>query len=126
MPSYRPQRATGKGDANHMIVRDYLRDRCGGFITAPKEVRGGSMGYAANYRGHLVTALDLSKFGGLLPDWLVACNGRVVLVEIKTPEAYAKINNNLTAGEAWTHEYIGLRIICADEHVGEILDDLIS
>lgn len=101
--SYRPQRATGKGDANHMIPRDFLRDRCGGFTVASvKEFGGVVNAYEANYRGHRVAAFDTSKIGGLIPDWIVAVdNAFMLMVEIKTPEAIVTDGHGLTKGEKW-------------------------
>ena len=102
--TYRPHRATG-ADANHFIPRDYLRDRCGGFATAPREVRGSTMAYTANYRGHGILLIDTSKYGGVFPDWYMELdNKKSVWIEIKTPEAMKEKDNGLTDGEKWMRD----------------------
>jgi len=131
MSNNRPQRATGKADANHFIPRDFLRDRCGGFITAPKKdddgktVTSSANGYTANYRGYPVAAIDISHYGGLLTDWIISVDGIMIFVEIKTPEAYQKENNSLTPGEKWTLRHIGLYVIFDESGFEEMLDSFI-
>lgn len=124
--SYRPQRATG-ADANHFIPRDFLRDRCGGFEVAPKEVRGSTMAYIANYQGWRVLLIDFSKYGGVLPDWYVETAKGSAWVEVKTPEAYRVPDLNLTEGEKWMSQNAqsDFHVIKDDETFERILQTLV-
>lgn len=95
-------------DENHHIPRDYLRDRCGGFeqikIRKPtgevdKKATGITTAYRANWRGLLVIIYDLSKTGGIFPDWLIEVEGKAAWIEVKTEDAYKAKNHSLKAGE---------------------------
>jgi hypothetical protein len=124
--THRPKNATGK-DANHSIPRHFLRDRCGGFTIAPKPLRGSSLSYTANYRGHRITAHDMSNYGGVLADWLIESdNGGAAWCEIKTPEAAQEANSGMTKGEQWLYENCGIefRIVTTDDEFEMLLQDL--
>lgn len=100
MTIYRPTYTAP--DANHGIPRDYLHDRCGGFEIAPKGVRGNTLAYTANFRGHKVLLVDTSKQGGIFPDWHIEMDtGAAAWIEVKTPEAYKKEMHSLKPGEIW-------------------------
>ena len=125
--TYRPKNKTIK-DANHNIPRDFLRDRCGGYMVAPKAVRGSSLAYTANYRGHKITAHDLSNYGGVLSDWLIeVSNGAAAWCEIKTPDAANEAGSSLTPGEAWLLQNAGIefRIVTTDAEFEDLLKDLV-
>lgn len=98
----RRPRYTGK-DQNHHIVTDFMKWGCGGFTEAPKELRGDTLAYTANYRGRKFLAIDMANYGGILVDWQVICvdRGTVWFIEVKTPEAFAAKNNSTTPGEEW-------------------------
>lgn len=125
--SYRPQRATG-ADANHYIPRDYLRDRCGGFQIAPKEVRGSTMAYTANFRGWKILLIDMSKYGGVLPDWYIESARNNAWVEVKTPEAYKAPDLHLTDGEKWLEHNAAasMFVIKDDEGFEQVLEHLVK
>lgn len=117
MSRYRPQRATGAKDANHWIVRDFLRDICGGF----QDVHiGNDTLYMANFRGNQVGAIDTSRLGGFYLDWLCFAGGRVALVEIKTVEAYRKDYHSLQPGEMWTIQNLPLKTAVLFDDAGVI------
>lgn len=125
--SYRPKRATG-ADANHYIPRDYLRDRCGGYAVAPKDVRGSTMAYTANYQGCKVLLIDTSKYGGVFPDWYIETAKGNAWVEVKTPEAYKAPDLHMTEGEKWMNDNAGspFYVIKDDESFERILNLLIT
>ena len=115
-----------KVDANHGVPREFLRDRCGGFVA---EQVGGSWTYTANYRGCRFLLLDLSKFGGALTDWLIQCldNDRFFWLESKTPEAYRQKNHDMTAGELWLFGKVkNFRFVVTDEDMQGAMDELIN
>ena len=126
MSTYRPQRATG-ADANHNIPRDYMRNCLGGFEIAPKEVRGSTLAYTANYRGWRVLLIDMSKYGGVLPDWYIETAKGSAWIEVKTPEAYKAADLNLTEGEKWMNANAAspFYVIFDDEGFERILNTLI-
>ena len=97
-------------DENHGIVTDFMKYGCGGFTVAPKELRGDSIAYTANYKGYKFVAIDCANYGGVLVDWLVMCtdNGNTTWIEVKTPEAYAAKEHSVTPGEAWLMMTTGL------------------
>lgn len=129
---YRPRNT--QGDENHFIPRDFLRDRCGGYTVADKELRGRTMAYTAHYRGLRVLLIDTRNYGGVLPDWHIEVeNGRAAWMECKVPEAFRKEDHTLkagelTAGEAWLMAHAGLpvRIIETDEDFAGLLEELVS
>lgn len=124
--TYRPR--TASHDENHFIPRDYLRDRCGGYDTAPKEVRGRTMAYTANFRGHRIMAIDTSQYGGVFTDWLIeADNGSVARVEIKTEKSYREKDHGFTAGEMWIYENGGMDFVavCTDEDFENLLNEMV-
>lgn len=106
MTTYRP-RYKANPDENHNIVLDFLKFQCGGFTVAPREVRGGSMAYTANYHGCPVLAIDTSKYGGIFTDWYVEMAAIRSLnnawIEVKTEEAYRKPQHDMTPGELWLY-----------------------
>lgn len=124
----RPKFKTGKGDLNHMIVRDFLRDTGGGF-EVHREDLGAFTCYTANLRGKHVWAIDTSKLGGVFLDWLIGCadNGRMRMIEVKTPEAYAADDHDLRPGETWSVIHLGAcTIVSTDEQVADAFMALIS
>lgn len=125
MSQYRPQRATGKADANHWMVRDFLRDLCGGF--EPHQ-EGDKTAYTANFRGYNVWAVDTHTIGGLFVDWIIGCrdSGKMLWVEIKTPEAYAKEGYSLRPGEVWAIDNLGICVVVStDSHIAGLFTSLI-
>lgn len=124
--TYRPKMATSKGDVNHFIPRDFLRDRCGGFEVCPREVRGLSYAYTANLRGVLIVAFDMSRYGGVFTDWLVSFGGIMVLVEIKTPEAVLRPNQGMTAGEKWAAERVPVKIISTADEFAALAEEYVE
>lgn len=130
--TFRPRNTSG--DGNHFIPRDFLRDRCGGYEVAPREVRGRTMAYTAWYRGLRVLLVDTKNYGGIFPDWHIEVeNGRAAWMECKVPEAFRKDDHTLKAGElkpgeAWLIEHAGLpvRIIETDEDFAGLLEELVS
>lgn len=128
MRSSRPTRKANP-DANHAIPKEFLRDRCGGFERAPKEVISNAQAYTANFRGHRLLLIDTSHFGGIFTDYMLECdNGRVVRIEIKTQEAYRKADHNFTDGEKWIQEngFIELVPVCTDDDFYNLLCDLVE
>lgn len=117
MSQYRPQRATGKPDANHFIVRDFLRDVCGGLESHQE---GNHLVYTANLRGQTVWAADTHKLGGYFVDWIIGCreSGLSRWIEIKTLEAYAAKDHSLRPGESYALETFGnVSIVSTDDEV---------
>jgi hypothetical protein len=123
----RPKYATGK-DENHSIPRDFLQWHCGGFSTAPKEARGKTLAYTANYRGYAVMLIDFSAFGGVLTDYYVEVNGHSAWVEVKTEEAYLKPQHDMTQGELWLYHNckVDFYVIKSNEDFSFLLDELIG
>lgn len=104
-------------DKNHMIVRDFLRDICGGF---EDHAEGGYVCYAANLRGYRAWAVDTSRLGGLFLDWIIGVEQESCWVEIKTPEAYATKDHGLRPGERWTLDNLPAR-----KEIATTADDVI-
>ncbi len=123
MPKHRP-RYTNKDD-NHHIVTDFMRYGCGGFTEAPKEIRGSSIAYTANYHGKKFLAMDCANYGGVFVDWFVTCvdNGNTCWIEVKTPEAYKQPEHGVTPGEAWLMHNTGNVIVAVTtEDIQEIFE----
>ena len=110
-------------DENHFIVRDFLRDVCGGFTD---KKFGKYVIYLANFRGDRVAAIDTSALGGFWLDWIVIRAGRGCLVEVKTESAYKSPGHGLKPGEIWAIENIPLKtkIVSTIEQVSELLGEL--
>lgn len=128
MAGYRPKRAQGK-DSNHAIVRDYFRDRCGGFSVAPKDIRGSTLAYTANFRGVAVVLHDTAPMGGVFTDWLLTCaeSGRYLWLEVKTTGAAKRADNDLTGGEKWLRDAgAAFRVVVTDEDVEAALEWIIK
>ena len=126
--SFRPKLVTVH-DENHFIPRDFLRDCCGGFNAAPKEIRGSTMAYVANFRGHRVTLIDTSKYGGIFTDWMIETgHGRAARIEIKTEKAYRAADHGFTAGEQWIQSNGGIEFytVCNDNDFYDLLCDLVE
>jgi hypothetical protein len=117
-PKYIP-----RPDDNHKIVVDFLRDACGGFQAFKS---GSTNGYSAFLRGHYVWAIDTSKVGGLLTDWLVGSGAEIVMCEVKMPEAYAKADHALTDGEKITATLTEVCIVSTDADVAGMFYKLIG
>lgn len=120
----RPKYAVNPDD-NHRIPVEYLRDRCGGFETRKD---GNTVAYTANFRGYAILLIDLSKYGGVLTDWLIQCveTGKFFWLESKTPEAYRKPNNDRTPGEMWLSGLVGnFRFCVTDDDMESTLEELI-
>lgn len=67
-------------DANHAIVRDALKHRCGGFHKDKEHPH-----YYANIQGIKVAAYDLHAAGHGIPDWLVFVGTFAIFFEVKQP-----------------------------------------
>ncbi len=122
---YRPAYGT-KTDKNHRIPVDYLRDRCGGFSTRQD---GKTVAYTANYQGYKIILFDLSRFGGVLTDWLIQCadNNRFFWLESKTMEAFRLKDHDKTDGEKWLDEMVtNFRFCVEDLDMEGILAELIK
>ena len=74
-PKYSPQT-----DSNSHVITDFLKD-----IT--------------HYGGLPLDWADLSRYGGRMLDGCLCLGPLPIFCEIKTPEAYAKKNHDMTAGE---------------------------
>lgn len=112
-------------DDNHRIPLEYLRDRCGGFESHKD---GNTNAYTANYQGYKILLVDLSKYGGVLTDWLIQCveTGKVFWLEVKTAEAYKSKDHGLQPGEKWMFETVkNFKFIVEDDDMGDILQELI-
>lgn len=109
-PKYNPN-----PDDNHRIPLEYLRDRCGGFETKRD---GKTVAYFANYQGHLIILFDLSKFGGVLTDWLIQCadNNRFFWIESKTMEAFRQKEHKMTDGEKWLNGTVKNFRFCVEDN----------
>jgi hypothetical protein len=125
-------RATPK-DENHKIVTDFMRYCCGGFTVAPKEVRGRTIAYTANYRGVPFLLFDTADFGGVFPDYQLfnVNTGVGIKLEVKEPGAFRKDgtlpDHELKPGEKWLRDTgINWRIIVTDEDVRNAFDDLLK
>jgi len=115
-------------DENHNIVKEFMQYACGGFTVAPKEVRGSTLAYTANFRGYKFIAHDCANIGGVFSDWMVMCvdTGRSRWIEAKTMKAYAAENHSLTPGEKWLMENSGAVEIAVEvEDVQAIFESLI-
>lgn len=120
----RPKYATGTDD-NHRIPVEYLRDRCGGF---EQHKDGSTVAYTANYQGYEILLIDLSKYGGVLSDWLIQCaeTGKFFWLEVKTNEAYKSKNHGMTPGELWLFGKVkNFQFCVTDEDMEDILTELI-
>lgn len=120
-PKYAPN-----PDQNHRIPVEYLRDRCGGFETRKD---GNTVAYTANYHGEKILLIDLSKYGGVLTDWIIQnCEtGKVLWLECKTPEAYAQKNHDMTAGESYLSDNVSNFCFCVDDgDMENILKELVN
>ena len=94
----RPKRS-GK-DRNHYIPRNFMENHCDNFSWSPKAVRGSSMAYTANFEGVGLLLIDLSNYGGVLPDWHIETSlGTAAWLEMKDPSAFSVKNHELLAGE---------------------------
>ena len=115
---------TGK-DANHWIPRDFLRDRCGGFEVI-QFGKGTPRCYTANYQGAQIILWDTADFGGVWSDWFLYCpfTGKSRWIEIKTAEAFATKDHDMTDGEKWLlhTELLSFRIVVTDNDFSEILE----
>jgi len=121
--STRPRYATGT-DKNHKIPLEYLRDRCGGFESYKE---GKAPAYTANFRGYKILLIDVSKYGGVLTDWVIQCldNSRFFWLESKTPEAYKTKDHDMTDGEKWlSNNVMNFRFCVVDEDMEAILTEL--
>lgn len=74
--SLRPARNI-KQDKNHRIVSNALRDRCGGCWKDDFNV------WHAHIEGVDIAAIDTSKFGGEMLDWLVQVEWLTIYFEVK-------------------------------------------
>lgn len=120
----RPKFGTGI-DKNHRIPLEYLRDRCGGFESHKD---GNTNAYTANYQGYKILLVDLSKYGGVLTDWLIQCveTGKVFWLEVKTTEAYKSKDHGLQPGEKWMFETVkNFQFVVEDSDMEDILQELI-
>jgi hypothetical protein len=101
-------------DANHYIPRDFLRDRCGGFMTHKID---GTVAYSANYQGHSILLIDTSKYGGVIVDWHIECNEtqRAAWLEVKTPKAFLVEGHSMKPGEKFMFENSALFRFIMDE-----------
>lgn len=111
-------------DKNHRIPLEYLRDRCGGFESHKD---GLTNAYTANYRGVKILLIDLSKFGGVLTDWIIENTEteKMLWIECKTPEAFTQKNHKMTDGEAWLKSHVSnFRFCVTDEDMQKIMDEL--
>lgn len=120
-PKYNPS-----PDKNHSLPMEYLRDRCGGFESHKD---GLTVAYTANYRGYPILLIDLSKFGGVLTDWIIQSpeTDKTVWIECKTAEAYEKPDHDMTDGEKWLYAKTRLFTFCViDEDMESILEFLIN
>lgn len=125
MGHYRPKPKLVAGhDANHFVVRDFLKYVCGGF---ERNHIGTSDVYLANLRGVRVGAIDTSAQGGPWLDWLVFAGESVMLVEVKTEAAHTKNGHSLTDNEAWTFQNLPMRkrVVCNDEQVARVFAELL-
>lgn len=116
-------------DANHDIVKEFMQYGCGGFTIAPKELRGNTLAYTANYHGHKFLAIDTANYGGVIVDWLVFCVDRETVrwIEVKTPEAYKQPEHSVTAGEAWLMMNSGIvEVAVIVEDVQAIFEGMIA
>ena len=114
-------RATHK-DKNHFIPRDFLRDRCGGFEVVKF---GRTTAYTANFQGFSFVLFDLSDYGGVFTDWLLFCTdtNKSRWIEVKTPEAYAKKDNDTTDGEKWLQSLFNtMRFVVKDDDMIDIME----
>lgn len=120
----KPKHAAGH-DKNHFIVRDYLAYVCGGMVS---EKRAVDVVYLASRRGIPVGAIDTSRLGGFWLDWLIFAGHYCALVEVKTPEAYRKPNNDLRPSEAWAIANLPLRafVVCDDDGVSAAFEVLLA
>jgi len=100
---HRKPKFASSPDANHNIVRDFMRDVCGGF---EKELRGGYPVYFCNFRGVGFAAIDTCRLGGPFLDWMVSTDYGSIMLEVKTPEAYKSPNCGMTDNEKWTFVHL--------------------
>lgn len=114
-PKYNP-----RPDDNHRIPLEYLRDRCGGFSVKRD---GKTAAYTANYRGFRLVLFDLSKFGGVLTDWLIQCTdtNRFFWLECKTPEAFRLKEHDMTDGEKWLNGTVDNFLFCVKDEDMEFI-----
>ena len=68
-----------------------------------------AVGYSCCIRGVDVFAFDLSRNGGILPDWLLVAPalGRVLFVEAKSPASIRKKKELLQAGQRLLSRLVG-------------------
>jgi hypothetical protein len=123
MSQYRKPKFAASHDANHFIVRDFLRFACGGYECVSV---GTHTVHLANLRGVRIGAIDTGALGGPWLDWVCFADAAVILVEVKTLDAHRKDGHSLTDNEAWTFENLPLhkRVVCTDEQVAEMYAEL--
>ncbi len=83
--SFRPKRGQ-KQDANHQIVSNVLKRRCGGGRKDEFNV------FHAYLRGLRVVAYDMSKSGGEMVDWLVLVSWFPIFFEVKAEREVKDFN----------------------------------
>lgn len=77
---HRPKRNI-KQDRNHKVVADALRNRCGGATQDEFKV------WHAWLNGIPLSAIDTSRFGGEMLDWLVQVSWLTIYFEVKVEGA---------------------------------------
>lgn len=116
-----------KPDKNHDIPKDFMRYACGGY-EAIKDENGKVIGHTAFYQGYKLVLRDTSKQGGLVTDYDLYCvdTNKMVLLEVKTEEAYAKKNHDTTTGEAWLWGNVkNMRFVVTDEDMLRVAGEII-
>lgn len=121
---YRKPKFAASHDENHYIVRDFMRDACGGF---EKHMRGVHPVYTCNYHGVAFSAVDTSGLGGPFLDWIISSSSGTMFVEVKTPESFAKMGHDLTENEHWHFDNMNTwrRVICDDDGVRYVFENLL-
>ena len=76
-------------DENHKLVSAVMKDVYGAFFEYGA--------WYANYRRHKIVAIDTSKHGGSMLDWIVLVDKAALFIEIKMPEK----RDTLTDGERY-------------------------
>ena len=116
-------------DANHHILRDFMRTFCGGY---EEHKDGRTIAYTANFRGRKFTAYDTANIGGVFADWLLECvsTQQFMWVEVKTEGTRNQDGEfrpgTFKEGEEWLRENSSSWIVAVtDEDVNAIFELLL-
>lgn len=120
----RPKR-NAKPDKNHSVPRDFLAI-CGDYQA---KLFGAYWTYTAMYCGKRFLLIDVSKDGGIMPDWIIECldTQQVRWLEVKTEDAFNSPGMGLQPAEKWLMEHSSNHcIIVTVQDVVQVMDGMLE